>query len=600
MRLLAVVVVAFGLGCGPPHDDAGPASEDRSSGPSPELRLWIETDAGGYPDDAYALAILANTPGVEIVGIGTTGGHGRLRAAWVRALLAAAGRIAAVHPGAESEGDGPIPAQLEVADPSAGAPPQVPAAEALMDALRAAPGEISILVLGAASNLAEVESSSPGTLGLAREIVVMGGAFEVGYDGRAPAAAEANVAADPGAFRALLEATSPLLVPLDLTWSATLPEELRVWLDSEEPAPNRTSLSDFLADQYRRSEADWGDDHRPVLHDVVAAQALLHPDRIESEPTRVGVESDGRIVVDADGLEVRRVTRVPRELVVDGLSRIFELGDGAPISQRSADSESLSLRRPVIIAHRGASAYAPEHTFTAWDLALDMGTDYLEQDLQMTADGSLVVIHDETLDRTARGPGCTGPVRERTLDELRECEVGSWFASEFATHALEIPTLAEVLARYGGRTRLYIETKRPDEAPGMEEALVAELDAAGLLPDAPGDATVLIQSFSPESLRRMRRLEPLLLRVQLLTQRAVGDDPEGVLAEVATYADGVGPAAALVDERFVAAARRHGLLVHPWTVNDADEMRRLLALGVDGIFTDVPDVLRGLVSPRGG
>jgi hypothetical protein len=83
----------------------------------------------------------------------------------------------------------------------------------------------------------------------------------------------------------------------------------------------------------------------------------------------------------------------------------------------------------VVIAHRGASGHAPEHTFAAWDLALSQGVDYLEQDLQLTRDGALVVLHDDTLDRTVRAGGlpCLGPVRERTLAELRVCEAGSWF-----------------------------------------------------------------------------------------------------------------------------------------------------------------------------
>src|SRR5690606_21915603 len=112
----------------------------------------------------------------------------------------------------------------------------------------------------------------------------------------------------------------------------------------------------------------------------------------------------------------------------------------------------------------------------------------IEQDLQMTADGVLLVLHDATLDRTARGPAavCTGPVIERTLAEVRECDFGSWFNEarpESANEAfvgLHAPTLDEVFARYGDRVRYYIETKNPEEAPGMEEALLALLRRHGL------------------------------------------------------------------------------------------------------------------------
>src|SRR5687768_1343082 len=97
---------------------------------------------------------------------------------------------------------------------------------------------------------------------------------------------------------------------------------------------------------------------------------------------------------------------------------------------------------PIVnVAHRGASGHAPEHTFAAYDLALRMGADYIEQDLHLTKDGVLVVLHDETLDRTARGPveNCSGRVDTKTLAQIKTCDVGSWFAPEYAGE--RIPTL---------------------------------------------------------------------------------------------------------------------------------------------------------------
>ncbi|TVP57158.1 MAG: glycerophosphodiester phosphodiesterase [Gemmatimonadales bacterium] len=261
--------------------------------------------------------------------------------------------------------------------------------------------------------------------------------------------------------------------------------------------------------------------------------------------------------------------------------------------------------RPQIIAHRGASGHAPEHTLAAYDLAVAMGADFLEPDLQMTADGVLVALHDATLDRTARGPAdrCTGPGRERTLAEIRSCEVGSWFNERYPDRAdpdfvgLPVPTLDELFERYGATVRWYPETKNPDERlpgqPSMEETLLALLDAHDLRDAAVERGQVLIQSFSPGSLRRIRELDPELPLVQLLRTGAVtAESLDQVLDEVATYAVGVGPNRALVDAAFMEAARERGLLVHPWTVNDPDEMDRLLALGVHGIFSDFPDALR--------
>jgi glycerophosphoryl diester phosphodiesterase len=273
--------------------------------------------------------------------------------------------------------------------------------------------------------------------------------------------------------------------------------------------------------------------------------------------------------------------------------------------------------RPQVIAHRGASGHAPEHTLAACDLAVAMGADFLEPDLQMTADGVLVAFHDATLDRTARGPVdgaatnvCTGPIRERTLAEIRSCDVGSWFNERYPDRAnpdfvgLRIPTLDELFERYGAAVRWYPETKNPDERlpgqPSMEEALLELLHAHDLRDAAVERGQVLIQSFSPASLRRIRELDPELPLVQLLRAESVSPETlDAVLDEVATCAVGVGPNRALVDAPFMDAARARGLVVHPWTVNDPAEMDRLLALGVDGIFSDFPDVLRERIEAAG-
>ena len=259
----------------------------------------------------------------------------------------------------------------------------------------------------------------------------------------------------------------------------------------------------------------------------------------------------------------------------------------------STTTESTAAPEPpaaTVIAHRGASGYAPEHTFAAYDLALAQGADYIEQDLQMTADGVLVVLHDDTLDRTARGPAdlCTGPVSARTLAELRQCDVGSWFNEAHPELAdpeyagLRIPTMAEVIERYGRDVRYYIETKSPEAQPGMEQALLDLLDETGV-------ADVLIQSFSADSLRLVHELQPELPLVQLLAGATPAD--EAALDEIATYAVGIGPSSAAVDAVLVDAAHERCLVLHPYTVDAPEEMARLLDAGVDGMFTNLPDVL---------
>lgn len=248
---------------------------------------------------------------------------------------------------------------------------------------------------------------------------------------------------------------------------------------------------------------------------------------------------------------------------------------------------------PITIAHRGASGHAPEHTLRSYELGLEMGADYIEQDLQMTADGVLVVLHDDTLDRTAGPAGGSGRVKDLTIDEIAGCDVGRWFNHRHPDRAhsdnvgARIPTLREVFERFGRGARYYIETKTPSEAPGMEEALIAELERAGLLPDSASDWSVLIQSFSPESLRHVSDLAPNLPLIQLI--EGPGPITDETLARVAGYAVGIGPDRKLVDGSLVRRAHALGLVVHPWTVNEANEMNRLLDVGVDGVFTDFPD-----------
>ena len=255
------------------------------------------------------------------------------------------------------------------------------------------------------------------------------------------------------------------------------------------------------------------------------------------------------------------------------------------------------------VAHRGASGRAPEHTIAAYDLALTSGADYIEQDLQLTKDGILVVLHDPTLDRTARGPAehCTGLVIEKTLAQIRTCDVGGWFNSAQPQHAraeyegLRIPTLDEVFARYGHRANYYIETKNPESSPGMEEKLIALLDAHDLRRAAVDRWAVLIQSFSTASLRKLHALDPALPLIQLYgaptnTSAAV----RAVLDSVSPFVVGIGPNAGAVDAALSGAARARCLEIHPYTVNETTDMQALISAGASGMFTNFPDRLRTL------
>lgn len=256
----------------------------------------------------------------------------------------------------------------------------------------------------------------------------------------------------------------------------------------------------------------------------------------------------------------------------------------------------------VIVAHRGASGHAPEHTFAAYDLALEMGAEYIEQDVYPSADGVLVVIHDLTLDRTARGPAenCSGNVSDKTVAQLKTCDMGSWFNETYPDRARPeyvgqtIPTLEEVFQRYGTRANYYIETKpNLDLSGAVESQLLALIKQYGLYEGMVQRRQVLVQSFLPTSLLTMQSLDPAVPLVQLmqpLTTNAV------TLALIAGYGFGVGPPVSDVNAALVEQAHAVGLAMHPYTVNETADLERVAGYCVDGLFTNFPDRYRELLT----
>jgi glycerophosphoryl diester phosphodiesterase len=215
-----------------------------------------------------------------------------------------------------------------------------------------------------------------------------------------------------------------------------------------------------------------------------------------------------------------------------------------------------------VIAHRGASAHAPEHTIEAYDLALDQGADALELDVRQTADGTLVVLHDETLLRTTGDPRPVVCVPDRELARLPGAPL----------------PLADVVDRYAGRTELLVEVKR----------IAADADPAFLaLVDRPG---VRVQSFDLLLLRRLRARRPGLPTAALLPEFLPPPVVRLALPRLARLGDAVSAHAASVDRLLVAAAHARGIAVCAYTVNDEAEMDRLGDLGVDGLITDRPGV----------
>jgi glycerophosphoryl diester phosphodiesterase len=236
----------------------------------------------------------------------------------------------------------------------------------------------------------------------------------------------------------------------------------------------------------------------------------------------------------------------------------------------------------IRVAHRGASGLAPENTHAAFAAALETGVDAIELDCQLSADGELVVIHDETLDRTTDGHG---PVGDRTWAELARLDAGAWRGERFRGE--RIPRLAGVLAQVRGRARLNVEIKSARDL-GMVEPRLATLVGAG-------DADrVLFSSFHPAALRRLRAEAPWAA-LGVLWDRGSAEDALALAGEVGACC--LVPGWPLVDRALVEAARGRGLGVWAWTVNAAEEMRRLAALGVDALFSDYPERFADL-APR--
>ncbi len=270
----------------------------------------------------------------------------------------------------------------------------------------------------------------------------------------------------------------------------------------------------------------------------------------------------------------------------------------AAASQAAAQSAA-EQAAPVIIAHRGASGHAPENTVAAAQVAADLDTSWVETDVQRTADGELVLMHDTTLDRTTdaeelfpdRAPW---NVSDFTAAEIAQLDAGSWFGEEFAGEP--VPTLTDFLDELETNDQqLLLELKAPDLYPGIEEEILAELDAEGWLDEAvPGERLVL-QSFDEASMRTAHELNPDV-EIGFLGTPEVADLPA-----FAEFADQINPTYRDLSADYVAEVHAltgpHGnpLEVHTWTVNDAETAADVTALGVNGIITNFPDVVRDAV-----
>jgi len=245
--------------------------------------------------------------------------------------------------------------------------------------------------------------------------------------------------------------------------------------------------------------------------------------------------------------------------------------------------------RVLNLGHRGASHDAPENTLPAFRLAAEMGADGVELDAQLSKDGHVVIIHDFHLDKTTDGQG---PVKTKTLSQLKALDAGRHFADEFA--GTPMPTLSELFMAMGPVLLYNIELKTlswTDQ--GLEAEVIRLIEDHGLQDWA------MVSSFSPFALMRARRINPKIKR-GLLWAPDLPFYMRSQLFRGVAKPDMFHPHWKATTPALVKQQHSRGVLVNVWTCNDPLEMRRLIKMGVDAIMTDRPDLLKQVIDETEG
>lgn len=244
--------------------------------------------------------------------------------------------------------------------------------------------------------------------------------------------------------------------------------------------------------------------------------------------------------------------------------------------------------KPAVVAHRGASGQAPEHTLTAYELALEQGADGLECDVRLTADHQLVCIHDRTVDRTSDG---TGVVSEMSLAELAELDFGSWFDGKPAS-VLTLRELVTLALDWRRPVRLFIETKHPVRYGSLVEQKLLEIlhDFGIATPPSADHSRAVVISFSAAGVWRIRRNAPMLPTILL------GDTARMLAGGAATAvgATGVGPSVETlrIHPELVDKAAAAGRVTYCWTTDRREDVQLCADLGVRWLATNYPARVR--------
>lgn len=242
----------------------------------------------------------------------------------------------------------------------------------------------------------------------------------------------------------------------------------------------------------------------------------------------------------------------------------------------------------TVIAHRGASAYYPENTLPSFEGAIAMGADMVELDVQFTSDKEVVVFHDEKISRCTNG---RGKIANHTLAELRKLDAGSWFDKKFQN--TRIPTLSEVLDVCKNKIAVNIEIKTEAVSKmflgGIEEESLKIVERSGM------NGHVVFSSFDPLAIMHLRQIDDNVTVAVLFEKKHYGSKlPSDIIESVG--ADAFNCSGSEFNHKWLANVKLNNIPVNIYTVNDTKNMKRFINMGVSGIFTNKPDILRSVVA----
>ena len=262
-------------------------------------------------------------------------------------------------------------------------------------------------------------------------------------------------------------------------------------------------------------------------------------------------------------------------------------------SQEKSDTKVTPDKDFQIIAHRGASAYAPENTLASYELAEEMNADYIELDIHLTKDGEIVVMHDEDVAKTTEGSGNIG---NYTLAQLKELSAN--FEQEEKERnpeadAYKVPSLREVLDQFGDKVDFMIELKKSKTNHGIEEKLVELLKEYEITTDKNKKPKVVVHSFYEKMLKQVHELNEDIPLLKLITfeEGEPAKLSEEEIDNLLTYSSAIGVGHKLLNSTFIQEMNNKGLLVYAADVQEKEAAQDIKRIGASGIFTNRPDLL---------